>query len=520
MQVPGFIGPSNYLRAEDADAERTINWFPAGVAPGVGKVPAYLAPVPGLKLLIDLKDPADENTQAERDAGLYSDQIGVGRGIFTENGRTWVVTGGAFWEVDFLQGLYNLIGLVAGTTGPVYMASNGSAGHQLFLTAGGSGYIYDLIANTLTKLPVVNVFPAAAGMCAFIDGYFFVADGYNTSRAFARSKQEDGTNWVSPTPAELYERSMASDNIVGIARVRRELWVFGNRTAEVWVNVGTLTTTFAPLQNTLIEMGCSSAQSIVALDMGVAWVGPNKNGNVGVWLATGYEPQRISTDAIDYALNAFVDAAPDNSMNIRCWMYRQDGHTFYVMSLTDVTTQNARNELAYVCDLTNGLWHERARWNIATATWNNYPAAGHVTIGQNAFQAVLDHQSAKIYTLDRDTFTNSDGPLRRVRRCNLPFNEHAMVFISRLELVLRTGIGLPWGQGMDPQVMIRLSKDGGLTWGNERWMSAGKVGTFLTRVIARRLGQARNWMLEVVVTDPVFWALLTCNVDITPGTQA
>lgn len=354
-------------------------------------------------------------------------------------------------------------------------------------------------------------------MCEFIDGYFVVANGYNTSRGFAISKLEDGTVWTGQGP-ESYERSMASDNIVGICRVRRELWIFGNRTIEIWVDVGTLTNKFQPLQNTLIEMGCCSPQSISRTDNGVMWVGPNENGNIGVWLATGYAPTRVSTDAVDYYLNSFVDAAPDNAAQIRCWNYRLDGHIFYVVMANNVATQAAQNELAFVYDLTTGLWHERAFWDATTATWTGYPAAAHVTIDPNAQQAILDHRSSKVYTLDRAT---REAPLRRVRRCNLPFDEHKMVFINRLELIMRTGTGGTPTFGGDPgdaKVMIRLSRDGGLTWGNERMLSAGTLGQFLTRLYATRLGQARNWMLEVNTSDPYFWALLGCTVDISQGT--
>jgi hypothetical protein len=61
--------------------------------------------------------------------------------------------------------------------------------------------------------------------------------------------------------------------------------------------------------------------------------------------------------------------------------------------------------------------------------------------------------------------------------------------------------------GYDPQVMLRLSNDGGKTWISEQWRSAGKKGEYLHRVRWNRLGAARRRVFEVSVTDPIPWKL-------------
>ena len=61
-------------------------------------------------------------------------------------------------------------------------------------------------------------------------------------------------------------------------------------------------------------------------------------------------------------------------------------------------------------------------------------------------------------------------------------------------------------QGVDPQVMLRFSDDGGHTWSNERWASMGRIGQYSKRVIFRRLGMTtklRDRVYEVSGTDPV-----------------
>ena len=59
--------------------------------------------------------------------------------------------------------------------------------------------------------------------------------------------------------------------------------------------------------------------------------------------------------------------------------------------------------------------------------------------------------------------------------------------------------------GADPQMMLRISNDGGKTWVTEQWRSAGKTGEFSRRVRWNRLGCGRRRVFEVSVTDPVPW---------------
>ncbi len=116
------------------------------------------------------------------------------------------------------------------------------------------------------------------------------------------------------------------------------------------------------------------------------------------------------------------------------------------------------------------------------------------------------------------TVTTTTQTIRRERRFLLPSSpDNKNVQVPTLELLMRTGIGLTpaaWDganvpQGANPQVMMRISKDGGKTWGPERWRSAGAIGRYLTRVRwLRATGNYRNAVMEIVVSDPVDWQLL------------
>ena len=51
--------------------------------------------------------------------------------------------------------------------------------------------------------------------------------------------------------------------------------------------------------------------------------------------------------------------------------------------------------------------------------------------------------------------------------------------------------------------MMQISRDGGHTYGNELWVSFGRVGQYKARANWRRLGRARDWTFKFRITDPV-----------------
>jgi hypothetical protein len=72
----------------------------------------------------------------------------------------------------------------------------------------------------------------------------------------------------------------------------------------------------------------------------------------------------------------------------------------------------------------------------------------------------------------------------------------------------------------NPQVALRMSDDGGRTWGPELYRSAGKAGEYSTRVHWERLGAARKRVFEVVMTDPVPWKLVDAYLDVSREREA
>jgi len=64
--------------------------------------------------------------------------------------------------------------------------------------------------------------------------------------------------------------------------------------------------------------------------------------------------------------------------------------------------------------------------------------------------------------------------------------------------------------------MLRMSNDGGKTWGPEVMRSAGKIGEYGKRVIWNRLGSGRRRVFEVAVSAPIPWRFVGAYLDSTP----
>lgn len=112
-------------------------------------------------------------------------------------------------------------------------------------------------------------------------------------------------------------------------------------------------------------------------------------------------------------------------------------------------------------------------------------------------------------------FTTQERIIRRQRRTAHVVDRGLRQFLNSLQVYFQPGIGNPAAR--DPMVMLRVSRDGGHSWGNEIQLSAGGVGAYTKRMIARRLGVARDVVFEITVSDPAQWYLIDAYLDSDEG---
>lgn len=473
MKFQGFIGPSYNLTTVDIDAQRCINMYPQMVESGLGKEGqvASLVSTPGLQLLANLG--TDPN-----------------RGIYTaSNGTLYVVNSNTLYEIDSSWSETS-IGTLNTSTGNVSMIDNGTT---LVIVDGTYGYTHTLDSSGTTVITDTDFL--GADQVTFQDGYFIF------------NKPDSGQFYISELNSTSFDGTDIAtsegnpDNIVGLISDHRELWVFNENTTEVYYNSGA-TFPFERIEGAFIEHGCASRWTIQKMNNSVFWVGKDDKGRGIVYMARGLEPQRISTHAIEEAIDSYGDIS-----NSIAYTYQKNGHHFYCLNFSGAAT-------TWVFDTATGLWHERVYTNAGDFERHraNYHAFAYST------NVVADYENGKLYSLSDTTYTDNGDAITRQRVFPHISASQKRLIINSLQIDMKTGVGLDGAtttQGNDPQAMLDWSDDGGYSWSNEHWTTMGKIGVRLRRVLWRRLGFTRDRVFRLTITDPVPVALIVAEIEVT-----
>jgi hypothetical protein len=391
-----------------------------------------------------------------------------------------VVAGNKVWRINADSTSVSL-GSVPDVGSNVSMASNGTV---VMMVDGPNGFFIDPAAGTLTQISDENF--TGANRVDFVDGYFVWNDPgtgkFQISGLYATSI--DGLDFA------VAEGS--PDNIVSLIVDHRELWLLGANSTEVWYDAGDVNFPLQRIQGAFLEVGCAAPLSVAKADNSIFWLAIDARGYGTVQRAVGYSPQRVSTHAFEAACARYQKAGGIGDAT--AYTYAQEGHTFYVLSFPSAGA-------TWVYDASTNLWHERAYLNPATGLLERHRSNCQMQFA--GLTIVGDWEDGRLYVLDLDTFDDDGDPLPAIRVCPHIANDTKYVLFQRLELTMQTGVGLPTGQGSDPQAMLQWSDDGGYSWSNERWASIGKIGETKTRVQWQRLGQSRDRVFKVTITDPV-----------------
>ena len=346
-------------------------------------------------------------------------------------------------------------------------------------------------------------FPGA-GTVGYLDGYF-VFNEPNTQKFWVTSLL-DGT---SIDPLDFASAEGYPDSVVALNINHREIWLFGNNSIEVWYDAGNADFPMARIQGAFMELGCAAAYSVAKLDNMVYWLGSDARGRGIVYRGKGYNGERVSTHAIEFAIQNYATIADAIG-----YTYQQEGHAFYVLSFP-----TAGKTWAY--DVSTTLWHERAGFE-------NGEFVRHRSNCQMSFNneiIVGDYEDGRLYAFDLDVYADDDQIQKWLRSWRaIPPGQNNLKRTAQhmLQLDCESGVGLNNGQGSDPQVSLRWSDDGGHTWSNYHARTMGKIGEFGERVIWRRLGMTlklRDRVYEASGTDPVKIAILGAELQAS-GTSA
>lgn len=554
MRFQGFVGPSYTLSSVNYDCQRSVNLYPEidELQTGKDKEVAALIGTPGLTKLATIGSGpirgmwfsttgvlyvVSGGTLYSVDSNWKATSVGnlntiIGQVSMADNGIELVVVDGTYgyyvnmatagsptqYTFTVSAGQTASVGAKYTNNGQTFTVTTAltntatslvttgtgdptSSGSLVFSSGTGTGPITfsafkSVVYNSLIQITDMNFL--GADVVTYQDGYFIF--NRPNSREFYLS-DADAITFTSPA---LSSKEGNPDNIVSLVSSNKTLWLLGDTTMEAWFDTGDALTPFQYISGTLRQCGCAAKFSVVKMANTIFWLGKDNFGKGMVYMANGYEPSRISTQAVETAIQSYSSIS-----DAVAFTYQENGHQFYFLTFP---TGNA----TWVYDLSTGLWHERAYLNQGSlqrhrASSYAYPYNTHV---------VGDYSTGAIYAQSLTTYTDDGNPLARIRVTPHISQDMKRIFHTSIQLDIESGVGLDGGvQGSDPQAMLQWSNDGGHTWSNEHWVSFGKIGQTTQRAYWQRLGRSRNRVYRVMITDPVKVVIIGATLDAHGGSS-
>lgn len=466
------------------------------------------------------------------------DTITVTGGIYSQQTTYTVATIGGGGSVTGLTIVSNGVYTIPPGTPASTTTSGNGTGLTLTLTFGtGTGGTGSYVVSASQTVSSTTIYALNFSVLPSNDGAFTGADVVDVVDNYfvynrPNTQQWGSSNILSPISSSLAFSSKdgAPDNLVSMIVDHREVYLLGEVSSEVWVNSGLFPFAFQRIPGTSTQHGIAAKFSVARLGNSFAYLSKNIRGDGQVMLMNGYTPTRISTHAVENSIEG-ADIS-----DARAWTYLSEGHEVYVVSFPGL-------DLTWAYDIATGMWHKWL-WVDTNNVFHRHRGNCHTHFAN--MNLVGDWENGQIYMLDSNVYTDDGKEIRRVRRAPHLVSDFQRQYFSELQILFQPGVGLEGNvigsnsptnavaglavaglavagqnslatQGANPQAMLRWSNDGGSTWSNEHWTSIGVQGRYKNRAIWRRLGQARDRIFEVVVTDPIKAVIVAANLKAEAG---
>lgn len=468
MRIP-LLSASYTAASLSANAQRCVNLYPEVNTPD-SPAPVTFYGTPGLLLWSTLP------TLPVR--GLFASSNGVllavgGDRIYRLNAGKWV-------ELTTLTT----------NNGPVYFDDNGISG--VFVDGTTTAPTFNIATFSASTMSGDGWY--GADFVAYVDG-FFVFNKPN-SQSFYKTGALD----LTLDALDFASAEAVPDKLIGLLVDHREVWLFGDRSTEVFGNTGAADFPFERIGGAVMPVGCVAKHSPARVDNSVVWLGRSEHGHGIVYRAQGYAPVRISTHAIESEWKTY--ARLDDAFS---WCYQQGGHEFYVLTFPTASK-------TWAWDAATREWHERAYRNTSNVL-GRHRANCHVLYdGKNL---VGDFESGNIYELSPATYSDNGDVIPRIKSFQHMVADGKRQFFHSFELDMERGVGN--AEEADPHVTLRWSDNGGRTWSASLVRSLGKIGEYDTRPRFNRCGMGRDRVFEIMTTAKAKIVLQGAFVEATGG---
>lgn len=472
-----------------AAAQRQVNLYTEPMPAGEGE-PSHSAlyPTPGTRLLVTLP------------------HAPIRGGRRATNGTLYVVAGAYVYAVNSAWSYSEVGTITPGIRTPVSMADNGL--EMVIVDGTAGGWVITLSDNSFAAIVDPTGSFRGADRADYIDTFLL----FNVPA----TPQLQSSNSLAVTFNPLYfaNKSAHSDLLVSVVVAKREIWLLGTETTEIWVNVGAADFPFQAMPGGFIDRGCAAKYSPAEIDNTVYWLAQDRRGQGIIMRGSGYQAQRISTYAIEQEMATY--ARIDDAIGMT---YLLGGHLFYVLTFPhadktwayDISASQAKDLTSYA----EARWHEWV-WIDANGTEHRHRANCMFT----AYGEVLcgDWQNGNLYALDQSLGTDNGLPITRRRRWPHIVADGKRVNYRQFIADFEGGTG---GNAtpIPPRVSLSWSDDRGHTYGNPVTISQGATGQYLTSHQWQRLGMGRDRVFQLQWSTPYPTALMGAWINADPASS-
>lgn len=410
------------------------------------------------------------------------------RGMLGNDYNLYVVVDNQIKSVT-AAGATLLSGSIGTTSGLVGMALNLT---QMMVVDGNLGYVFDTTTGAVTMAG--GAFPNGAKTVTQCNG-FFACERAGTNQFFV-SGFNDGTVWSGLSFAAAVQ---AIDGILAMETLGGLLIPMSSGHVEFWQNLGLPQEPFQYIQNSASMIGLQAINSRVHCGDSLLFLAhtgggsfQNSTGSFQIAKITGYQVSIVSTTDIDNILQTM--ARESTITDCTAYSYQIDGHVFAQFNFP-----TANRSLLF--DVSTGFWSE-----VQTGVTPNYASRHIGNLAAGAFDRVYvaDYHNNNVYTPNPTVYTDNGNVIVRELVTKAAVEDFNTFRINQVYLDMQTGVGLAdsSAQGYSPIVELSIARDN-RDFGTPRYLSLGRLGQFMTRVIARRFGRARQATIKVRMTDPV-----------------
>lgn len=391
--------------------------------------------------------------------------VGIARGFYSSTNLDIMIAviDNSIFKIDNSLNV-SKVASIETYSGNVYIDENNAG--QIAICDLENIYIYNFSNNSVTKANI-DFLP---GYVSFQNTRFISVN--STKSEWRLSDTNNGVSWPVINTGLFQTKPDIPLAAIRVPGKGNMLFVMGSTVTEFWSATPTLFPyTRSSFNN--IDYGCLNPSTIASNGNIIIWLGANEKSSPSIMVSSGADVSRISTDGVDGLFNNLK-----NPMNSYGFFFRENGHELYQLTFPD-------DNLSIVYD-----FNTKSFFHVSDEDLNYHIAKKVVYFNNNYY--FISSVDGNIYHLSNQYTTYNGKTIPRIRTTNpIRLPDSSRFIINNVNYVVENGEthGI---QAIDYSV----SKDGGVTFGNENRKLLNMSGNRRARVNFWNYGAANDFTLQ------------------------